>query len=477
ILIVSEWTEKKMRLSDIIRMGREYFVLGIIFVMILLFIFLIGYVVGYKKIFKGQKQLSKKKIMGVSILCCYLFVVFGATLGTRGNFYTGVVSFYPFRSYKEAWNNFSVMEWRNIILNIMMFIPLGFLLPILFKSFKTGWKTYLAGFLLTLVIECLQLVSGRGIFEVGDTINNTVGCMIGYGFVMFFIYVVKDRDHWPLKHLIVLQIPFVITLIFFVSIFTMYNKQELGNLYIAPTYQSDVSNVEISSMLTLSQDSQKAFVYKALVGTESDTLSVANQLFNQFGTVVDETTIDRYDETVVYRSLDGNYSVWVDYLGLTTWFLDYTQSDRNGIAGYTLNEVESILKPYNIDLPKGVEFFDEGNGNYKIVADFLKDDDQYIDGTLRFTLTEDGIVDDFNNDLIAYDPYKEFPIISEKKGYERLLSGKINERYLGENIETISVENIRLGYLLDTKGFYQPVYVFETLVDGIAQDILIEALD
>ena len=67
--------------------------------------------------------------------------------------------------------SFSKAAWRNIILNICMFIPLGFLLPFLDK-FKIWWKNYLVGLATTLIIELLQLVTHRGIFEIDDIINN-----------------------------------------------------------------------------------------------------------------------------------------------------------------------------------------------------------------------------------------------------------------------------------------------------------------
>lgn len=44
-----------------------------------------------------------------------------------------------------------------------------------------GIKTYIAGFLFTLLIEVLQLYFEVGIFEAADLLNNTIGTMIGYG--------------------------------------------------------------------------------------------------------------------------------------------------------------------------------------------------------------------------------------------------------------------------------------------------------
>lgn len=96
-------------------------------------------------------------------------------------FHTEVKSFLEIDSYQDAWVNFSAAAWRNIILNICMFVPFGVLLPSCIKSCQSWWKTYLAGFVFTVGIESVQLVARRGLFELDDIMGNTVGAMIGYG--------------------------------------------------------------------------------------------------------------------------------------------------------------------------------------------------------------------------------------------------------------------------------------------------------
>ena len=120
-----------MRVSDIIRLAQDYMGLAIVLVGIFGVCFILGYFVIYKKVFKGEKQLSKGRVALMAIFLCYLIVVLGATLGRGGHYDRQEIDFRPFRAYWEAWNNFSLVEWRNIILNICMFVPLGFLLPLM----------------------------------------------------------------------------------------------------------------------------------------------------------------------------------------------------------------------------------------------------------------------------------------------------------------------------------------------------------
>ena len=68
----------------------------------------------------------------------------------------------------------------NLAGNVVGFIPLGILLPILLFWLRRGWSTVLAVFLVSLGFECCQLFFKLGIFDVDDLILNTAGGLIGY---------------------------------------------------------------------------------------------------------------------------------------------------------------------------------------------------------------------------------------------------------------------------------------------------------
>ena len=84
----------------------------------------------------------------------------------------GRVELVPFWSYSHP-------ELRmEIILNYILFIPLGLLLY-LCSGEKFGLRVVIAGILLSVSIEIVQLVFLIGLFEFDDMIGNTVGCLIG----------------------------------------------------------------------------------------------------------------------------------------------------------------------------------------------------------------------------------------------------------------------------------------------------------
>ena len=119
-----------MRISAVIQLARRYMLVGILGAVIIISLFLIGYFLVYKKLMKGTKKLNLSKVGLWSIFLIYMIIVLGATIGDRISGYESV-NLHLFSSYKYAYNNFSLREWRNIILNILMFVPIGFMMPLL----------------------------------------------------------------------------------------------------------------------------------------------------------------------------------------------------------------------------------------------------------------------------------------------------------------------------------------------------------
>jgi glycopeptide antibiotics resistance protein len=71
----------------------------------------------------------------------------------------------------------SIFTSENI-LNVLIFVPLGIYVIILFEGWTFG-KKLLFFFLISLLIEGLQYVLGIGAFDVTDLITNTLGGVIG----------------------------------------------------------------------------------------------------------------------------------------------------------------------------------------------------------------------------------------------------------------------------------------------------------
>src|SRR5215470_5120668 len=92
-------------------------------------------------------------------------------------------NFVPFATLKYFYSirkHYSYLVAKNILGNIIGFIPLGVLIPILFRRLQRSWKTIFVVFLISLLFETIQLLFNLGIFDVDDLILNTLGGAIGY---------------------------------------------------------------------------------------------------------------------------------------------------------------------------------------------------------------------------------------------------------------------------------------------------------
>lgn len=74
-------------------------------------------------------------------------------------------------------------DYRSSLLNVVFFVPLGFLLPMLWQRFRRFHRTFFFALGLSLVIEILQLLTPRAT-DVNDLVTNSAGAVLGYGFSM-----------------------------------------------------------------------------------------------------------------------------------------------------------------------------------------------------------------------------------------------------------------------------------------------------
>ena len=74
-----------------------------------------------------------------------------------------------------------ISDIKNTILNIILFVPLGFMLPFLWKKYNSLRPTLMFGFGMSLAIELLQILTYRST-DINDLIANTCGALLGFSF-------------------------------------------------------------------------------------------------------------------------------------------------------------------------------------------------------------------------------------------------------------------------------------------------------
>lgn len=92
------------------------------------------------------------------------------------------------------------------ILNLILFLPIGILPPLLWRQFQKPRNIILLGFLLSLFIEIAQLFNFRTT-DIDDLIMNTLGAAVGYLITTLFLkrdimIYEEDKHNWNEMYII-----------------------------------------------------------------------------------------------------------------------------------------------------------------------------------------------------------------------------------------------------------------------------------
>ncbi len=130
-----------------------------------------------------RKQFIRKTV--ILILADYVAVLICSTIVFRSSSALTGWNFMPFWSYQEIVKGRDMLLMGNI-LNILLFLPIGFLACFIFAEHRLV-KTLIFGTTLSLIIELGQFIFSKGYSEIDDIIHNTIGCMIGSCFCVILL--------------------------------------------------------------------------------------------------------------------------------------------------------------------------------------------------------------------------------------------------------------------------------------------------
>ena len=128
------------------------------------------------------KELSML-IFGIYILCLFQVVTFQDDVTWATN------NFIPFKEIMR-YNITSRLFFKNVLGNMIMFLPFGFFVSFYLKSEKITLPLFLI-LIASISIEIVQLLIGR-VFDVDDIILNILGGLLGYG-IYFILRRIGER--------------------------------------------------------------------------------------------------------------------------------------------------------------------------------------------------------------------------------------------------------------------------------------------
>lgn len=175
-----------------------------IIMIIMILGFIVGIIILYLSImFKLKKKGIKiiRQLSYLGLICSFFIILFATILfvpivNTFTNFTFNLgsdLNFIPFGWLREP--NVINQIINEVIPNIIMFIPLGFFIPVVFKKMRKISNTALIVILITFSIEFIQYFVGRS-SDIDDIIINLLGGIIGYGIFKVFNDLLKDKKWW-----------------------------------------------------------------------------------------------------------------------------------------------------------------------------------------------------------------------------------------------------------------------------------------
>lgn len=480
-----------MKTSQILVLLRAYINLSIKILVPIAVMFLIGYFLIYKKILKGTKTIKKSQFLLYAVSLCYVVIVIGATFLSRMPMetYNDKLNLNLFSSYREAYYDIGVVLLnnvllRNLILNIILFIPLGFLLPMYSDKLKKMYIVVPIGLLATLTIEFTQHFNDYGTFEIDDAFNNTLGTLIGYCIFMI-VYKLRNKQNW--KKMIGYTIPIIATIGLFVGILIGHKTQEFGNFDFENNYTIDMNNVVVKNEIEFSSEQSKKEIYQTEIATKEEAKQIAIDWFKKVGAEIDESQTGEGENMILFRNktdnLANSYFVNIDYVGTRDTFSDSSHIyEENGniifmpeIEDASRKEVEQALLKLGVQVPEYAEFGQNRMRQYTFTVNMKKEGNKLIDGVLTCNYYEDKSIKRVADEIITYEKVAEKEIMSEQEAYEEILAGEF-KAFSVEPVQSITIQTVRLEYKLDSKGFYVPVYKFEILLNGKSSWIYIKAV-
>ena len=145
----------------------------------------IYFLMSIKAKMQGQK-LNASKLVGVIALAIYLTFLRGGTILGRVPGEDYQMKYTPFWSYIHLLEEKNYNLLRQMISNVLVFIPWPILFAHVFPAMRRFRWAVGSAFVFSACIEVTQLVFKLGLFEFDDMFHNTLGAVIGYSILKLY---------------------------------------------------------------------------------------------------------------------------------------------------------------------------------------------------------------------------------------------------------------------------------------------------
>lgn len=152
-----------------------------IIVLLIVFTFCSFVTVRILRKLKKENIISNRKSIILSLFMGYIFIVLFTVVFCRIYSDNYKINMELFSNYVVAFREKDLYFARQDILNIVLFIPFGYFMFILYDKLSL-MKILIVSIGFSFLLEFGQLILKSGWFELNDIFNNTIGGILGYYF-------------------------------------------------------------------------------------------------------------------------------------------------------------------------------------------------------------------------------------------------------------------------------------------------------
>lgn len=168
---------------------------------------------------------TQYSFLAMIVFAVYMVGVYHFT--GAGTIYDGLMYQFEWRQDQFNWIPFSnSIDVVAYVLNVVLFVPLGLLVPIIWKKMNKLSNLLATGFLFTILIEASQLLNNRRT-DIDDILLNVLGAVVGFGLFRLFDEITKSK--FSVKNPVITELMISVVVVF-LGRFFLYNEMRLAKI-------------------------------------------------------------------------------------------------------------------------------------------------------------------------------------------------------------------------------------------------------
>ncbi len=426
-----------------------------------------------KKREKPTKRTMFAEFVLVGWVVMFIYVTqimsFGNGMGERMNLL-------PLRQFITAFrygSNNANGVWQ-FLLNIIMFVPLGFLLPIVFKKLRSWHGILIVSLAFTVATELFQLITYRGT-DIDDVIANTVGGLCGFALYLIVVGLVNiirrksiDVSKYKLKLSGGVVLLVLVTGVF-VGLKFCDGSSKYGSLYYGHLIPSEV---EVSVSLDDEQTERAVYKY-AEQYTLGDLEEKLQSITNFEGDWIENSNTDE----TYYSLFDGDSKV-IFIFPYNKWSVYYEYGIEAETVSQEIDESSALQKAWEYMKIFGIEDTDvtyTANDQTSYAADnyyfeftaTAGDDTSKFYGNVLMEIGKDGRLVSISDNRIRCEYVESTECISMAESIK-----VAQEVGCGDWQGKATVESVEESYsFISETGYLIPTWVINGYIDNGTQTL------